>query len=265
MLIPERYDPNPHLRAGPAPVARRSDECASRHRRSTNADSVTKPGGTVDSLLRSVNALLVKRYGTPRLGNKRHPVSELVFIILSARTRGEDHEATYRRLRQKFSTWEEVRDARLRDIERVIHDAGLSRVKAKQIKALLQRLNEDLGDLAGTGLRRLDSPALERYLASLPGVGVKTARCVMLYSLDRKVFPVDTHCMRLFDNLGLIQGRMRFEYAQEPLQALVPPEIRYPLHVNAVAHGRETCIPGAERCDECPIRTLCRNRRPSKP
>jgi endonuclease-3 len=214
----------------------------------------------VDALLRDVDRLLADRYGTPRLGNKHHPVSELVFIILSARTRGREHESAYRRLRRRFRTWEAVRDARTSDVERTIRDAGLSVIKAHQIKGLLRRLTADFGGLTGAGLRRLDTPALERYLATLPGVGVKTARCVMLYALDRPVFPVDTHCMRLFENLGLIAGRMRFEYAQEPLQEMVPDDIRYSLHVNAVAHGRATCIPSAPRCGECPITGLCLNR-----
>jgi endonuclease III len=95
----------------------------------------------------------------------------------------------------------------------------------------------------------------------LPGVGVKTARCVMLYSLDRKVFPVDTHSIRLFENLGIISSPLRFEYAQDPLQQLVPLDLRYSLHVNAVAHGRETCVPRAPKCDVCPIADLCVNRR----
>ena len=172
---------------------------------------------------------------------------------------GENHEAIYRKLRRTFHTWEAVRDATVQEIERVIHDAGLSRIKARQINTLLLRLTEELGSLSGAALRRLDTSALEAYLVSLPGIGVKTARCVMLYSLDRPVFPVDTHCMRLFENLGLIEERMRFEKAQAPLQSMVPADIRYSLHVNAVAHGRVTCVPRAPRCGECCIATLCRN------
>jgi endonuclease III len=146
------------------------------------------------------------------------------------------------------------------EIERVIHDAGLSRIKARQIKTLLRRLSKDFGSLSAGPLRSMDTETLERYLAHLPGVGLKTARCVMMYALDRQVFPVDTHCMRLFQNLGLIERRMRFEYAQDPLQNTVPAEIRRTLHVNTVAHGRETCVPRAERCDDCVIAHLCRNR-----
>ena len=196
-----------------------------------------------------------------RESNKRHPVSELVFIILSARTRGRHHEAVYRRLRRRFPMWEALRDAPLRVIEVVLHDAGLSRIKSRQIRSLLRLLSKDFGSLSPTPLRRMETEKLARYLAQLPGVGLKTARCVMMYSLDRQVFPVDTHCMRLFDNLGLIGGRMRFEYAQDLLQDAVPSEIRRSLHVNTVAHGRETCVPRAERCGECVIGHLCRNRR----
>jgi endonuclease III len=205
------------------------------------------------------NQLLADRYGTPRLGNKRHPVSELVFIILSARTKGREHEAAYRRLRKRFRTWEHVRCARVDAIARTINDAGLGRIKAAQIKGLLKKLTTDFGSLSGTPLRSFDTPSLEHYLTSLPGVGLKTARCAMLYALDREVFPVDTHCMRLFEKLGLIGGRLRFEYAQDPLQAMVPPALRYSLHVNAVAHGRETCVSSDPRCGQCPIRCLCRS------
>jgi endonuclease-3 len=192
------------------------------------------------------------------LGNRRHPVSELVFIILSARTRGQNHEAAYRRLRRRFPAWEAAEQASVEDLEREIHDAGLSWVKARQIKRLLGRLVEDFGSLSGRQLRRMKDAPLEAYLAALPGVGLKTARCVMMYALDRAVFPVDTHCMRLFEHLGIIKGRMRFEYAQDPLQEMVPSRIRRSLHVNAVALGRYTCIPRAERCVECPIRSHCR-------
>lgn len=208
-------------------------------------------------LLRKIDRLLAGRYGTPRLGNKRNPVSELIYIVLSARTRGAEHEAFYRRLRRAFPTWEQVRDARTIKIERVIHDAGLSRIRARQIKSILHRITRDFGSLSGAGLRRLDPAVLEAYLASLPGVGLKTARCVMLYSFDVNVFPVDTHCLRLFRNIGMIDGPMRFEAAQDPLQSMVPRGIRYSLHVNAVAHGRVTCT-ASPHCAECVIRRLCR-------
>lgn len=220
----------------------------------------TVRGADTASILREANRLLEARYGTPRLGNKRHPVSELVFIILSARTRGHHHEKIYRDLRRRFPSWEAVRDAPLREIELVIRDAGLSRIRARQIKTLLRRLTRDFGSLSPTRLRAMDTETLEAYLARLPGVGLKTARCVMMYALDRAVFPVDTHCMRLFVNLGLIEGRMRFEYAQDVLQNVVPLEIRKTLHVNAVAHGRETCVPRFEQCDRCVMADLCCNR-----
>lgn len=164
----------------------------------------------------------------------------------------------YRALRRAYPTWELVRDAGPARVARVIRDGGLSRVKAAQIVSMLSKVTKDFGDLSGRQLRTMPNQQLEEYLISLPGVGLKTARCVMMYSLDRDVFPVDTHCRRLIENLGLVRERLRFEYAQEPLQALVPLDIRRSLHVNAVAHGREVCIPGAERCEECVIADYCR-------
>lgn len=180
-----------------------------------------------------------------------------MFIILSARTRGLHCEAAYRRLRRRFPTWEAVKAARVAEVERVIHHAGLSRIKARQIKGMLSKIASDFGDLSGRHLRTMPTEAVELYLARLPGVGLKTARCTMMYSLDRAVFPVDTHCLRLFFNLGLISQRMRFEYAQDALQNMVPPEIRRTLHVNAVAHGRQTCVPSREQCPECVLLSVC--------
>src|SRR5262245_58199635 len=109
----------------------------------------------VASLLREANRLLKRRYRTPNLRNKRNPVSELSFIILSARTRGRHHEAIYRKLRRHFRNWEAVRDARPQEIESVIHDAGLSRIKAQQIKTLLQQISADFGSLSTTRFRRM--------------------------------------------------------------------------------------------------------------
>lgn len=213
-----------------------------------------------ESVLRRAGELLAKRYGTPRLGNKRNPISELVFIILSARTGVREHETAYRRLRRRFPTWPSVRDAALADIRNEIRDAGLSQLKARQIRGALRKIDRDFGVLSLGSLRKMDVASMERYLTSLPGVGVKTARCVMLYSLEQSVFPADTHCIRLFCNLGVLGASLRFEYAQEPLQRIVPADLRYSLHVNAVAHGRLVCRPRAPRCDECAIRHLCINR-----
>jgi len=228
----------------------------SKTRRLTRTRIASRP----TKVLRQAERLLSARYGTPRLGNKREPISEIVFIILSARTRGTEHEAAYRRLRTRFRTWTEVRDAPLKRVQETIGKAGLSRIKAVQIRRALRQVTRDFGRLSASPLGRLDDSSLEAYLVSLPGVGQKTARCVMLYSLDRRVFPVDTHCMMLFENLGIIDSPLRFEYAQEPLQNLVPLALRYSLHVNAVAHGRETCLPTRPKCDVCPIARLCVNR-----
>lgn len=149
------------------------------------------------------------RYGCPTLGNKRNVVSELVFIILSARTTQDGYVRAYGDLRRKFRTWERVRDAIPAEVASILKPAGLSHTKTGQIQGALARITSDFGTLSDRPLKALETIALERYLITLPGVGLKTARCAMMYAADRQVFPVDTHCLRLFEKLGLLRIRPR--------------------------------------------------------
>jgi endonuclease III len=213
--------------------------------------------GHARRLIRRVERELRAKYGAPTLGNKKNLVSELVYIILSARTAKPGYVRAYNALRRRFGSWEAVRDATRSEVGSILRPAGLSRTKTAQIQGALKRISKDFGTLSGRPLKRLPDRALERYLSGLPGVGLKTARCVMMYAADRQVFPADTHCIRLFYNLGLLRSRPRMEDAQDLLQQLVPPAIRKSLHVAAVAHGQLTCVPNRPRCERCPIRELC--------
>jgi endonuclease III len=210
-------------------------------------------------LIHAAEEALRTRYGSPTLGNKRSVISELVFIILSARTTNQGYAQTYRALRKRFRTWEAVRDARPSSVAKILKPIGLSRIKTRQIQGALKRISDDFGSLSDASLRSLDTQSLERYLIGLPGVGLKTARCVMMYAADRDVFPADTHCITLFYKLGLLHQRPRLEDAQDLLQDAVPPTIRKSLHVNAVAHGQQTCVANRPRCADCAIRALCRH------
>ena len=226
----------------------------------TTTPPITADAGRVRRLIAGAERALRVRYGTPTLGNKRNVVSELVYIILSARTANSGYVRAYRALRKLFGSWERVRDARATEVQHLLKPAGLSRIKTAQIQGALRRISHDFGTLSGRPLRRLPDGALEGYLAGLPGVGLKTARCVMMYAADRRVFPVDTHCITLFCKLGLLRSRPRMEEAQDLLQPLVPPAIRKSLHVAAVAHGQQTCVPNYPKCERCPIRHLCCSR-----
>src|SRR5690606_32237692 len=106
-------------------------------------------------------------------------------------------------------------------------------------------------------LKSLTDEDAETFLRSLPGVGPKAARCVLMYSLGRDVFPVDSHCRRVLARLGFVPKKVDRKAANDFLQALVPREIRYNLHVNLVHHGRAVCLPSLPNCGHCPLADLC--------
>jgi endonuclease III len=200
---------------------------------------------------------LAESYGSPRLGNKRDPLNELVFILLSQKTGRWSYEEAYRSLRRTCPSWGMVRDAPTETVAAAIKPAGLSNNRTARIKAILARLTEDFGRPTLAPLRRVSTEDAEAYLTSLPGVGEKTAKCVLMYSLDREVLPVDTHVKRIATRLGLIAEGASDREAHAALEEAVPPELRFGFHVNGVCHGREVCTKHQPRCSSCCVRKLC--------
>lgn len=146
------------------------------------------------------------------------------------------------------------------DFQALIKDAGLSGQKAPRIRAILSTLKQDFGSISLDHLTELDDNSAQEYLLSLPGVGTKTAKCVLMYSLGRSALPVDTHVWRVSRRLGLTDedspGRIH-----EALEDVVPPDLRYSFHVNSVAHGRQTCLALHPRCGSCVLKRMCDARR----
>jgi endonuclease-3 len=196
-------------------------------------------------------------YGVPRNEPHRAPLDELVLTVLSQNTNDRNRDVAYERLRDRFPDWAAVAGAPATEIEAAIRPGGISKVKAGRIKAMLgaiqaERSSLDLGFLA-------DAPreaALE-FLERLPGVGRKTAACVLLFSFDRPELPVDTHVYRVASRLGLIRPRASFEQAHDVLLAATDPEDVYEVHVNMIRHGRRLCTARAPACPECPLLELC--------
>lgn len=215
------------------------------------------PGADASALLIEVHRRLLPRYGLPALGNKEDPLDELVYICLVARTGYRQFERLYDELRQKFSTWEQVADADVADIEIAIREAGLARKRAVWIKSLLEEIRVRVGALSLACLREMSDEAGEAFLCSLPGVGQKTARCVLMYSLFRDLFPVDTHARRILERLGLLDPSLHPLKSHDAGQRLVPEGYRRDLHILFVVHGREVCLAGAPRCEECVLLDLC--------
>lgn len=210
-----------------------------------------------DKFVRKIDRRL-RILGNSRHFNKANPLDELIFIILSAQTESYSYLETFQALRHKFPKWEQVRTARLSSIATAIKSGGLSRKKAAQIKGALRKIYEGTGKLSLAFLSKWDDSRVEAYLTSLPGVGVKSARCIMMYSLGRQVFPVDTHVWRVCRRLGLTPAVPKpTPTLEKELEVKVPPDIRYTLHVNLVSHGRETCTTYWPKCGKCKLADLC--------
>lgn len=207
-------------------------------------------------LLEKIVRRLEKEYGSPRHGNKRNALDELFYIILSTRTRPEVYRSNFSRLKRAFPSWNSLRPRDQKRVEAIIKSNGLARIKAAQIVSIVAILRKRYGRATLAPLRYLPDAEAERILMSLPGVSRKVAKCVLMYSFDRNVLPVDVHVHRLAARLGF-DVKKRPDTSQDLIESIVPPRLRYSFHVNAIAHGRARCLKVAPRCDGCPVRFFC--------
>jgi DNA (cytosine-5)-methyltransferase 1 len=217
--------------------------------------------------IREVNRVLELLHGTPDLGNKKDPVDELVYIILSRKTREGAYQAAYAALKAAFPVWERLLDAPRSSVERMVNGSGLGSKKADSIYGALGAIRTRFGTCSLGPAARWSDEELEEFLCSLPEVSRKSAYCVMMYSMKRKVFPVDTHVGRvlqrlgIFEELGLDLGGLDHKQLQAELAGLIPPNLRHSLHVNLVVHGREVCTAISPDCGQCELRRLCSHHR----
>lgn len=207
---------------------------------------------------------LSRRYGNPRHFNRRNPLDELLFIICSLQTNEALYRRTYKALRRAFPTTHNLAMASEAEISQVIKDGGLANQKARHVRRIMDGIISKFGRLTLAPLRYMTDQDCERFLCSLPGVGKKTSRCVMMYSLDREVFPVDANCWRIARRLGWVR-RTRKDGSCSPrdmdrLQDRVAPHLRHSLHVNMVSLGRDCCTPRSPSCCACPLVDLCPQR-----
>jgi endonuclease-3 len=214
--------------------------------------------------LRAIRDRLRAEYGRPVLRPHRAPIDELVLTVLSQNTNDRNRDVAYARLRERFSSWEAVRHAPVAELRDAIRPGGLAPTKSVRIKRILDELARH-GDRAGTELRDddlcwlADAPLEEArdYLCGLPGVGRKTAACVLLFSFGRPEVPVDTHVFRVGSRLGLFRERASSKEAHDEMLRLADPADAYEIHVLLIRHGRRTCTARAPRCADCPLRRMC--------
>lgn len=184
-------------------------------------------------------------------------LEECVFTLLSQHTSDLNRDRAWVALRAAFPTLEAVASASVRRIANAIRVGGLADSKAPRIKALLREVKRREGSYSLGALDAMNNAEVRDYLVSLPGIGPKTAACVLAFAMGRHVLPVDTHVHRIALRLEIIPPKTSAEAAQPALETLVPPRSRVPTHVRLIAHGRSTCTAQRPDCDRCVLRDLC--------
>src|SRR5947199_969960 len=189
-------------------------------------------------------------YGVPLAQPHEHPIPELILTVLSQSTNDRNRDVAYLALRQRFPSWAAVRDAPVDELEEAIRPGGISRVKSARIKSILRAITETApgGELSLDWLPELSVPDAQRYLTSLPGVGRKTAACVLLFALGMRDVPVDTHVSRVGTRLGLFRPKAPFEELHDTMLEITPPGEELELHLNLLRHGRRTCYARGPDC-----------------
>jgi len=203
-----------------------------------------------------IHNLLLSEYGD-HTWYPRDPVATLVSTILSQNTNDINRDRAFERLRERFPTWEVVRDTGLGELVEAVRPAGLAPTKAPRIQEALRRITAEREELSLDFLADLPLDEARAWLLSIPGVGPKTAAIVLLFALGRPAFPVDTHVHRVCRRLGLIPSRTSREKAHELLEALAPSGIYYPFHLNLIAHGRAVCHARNPECARCILQGEC--------
>ncbi len=193
--------------------------------------------------------------------NKNNPLDELLFILCSVKRSEQVYLRAFKSLKQAYPTYLQLNQAPVTELVRQISWGGLQNHKALALRNIMIKITEKFGKPTLAPLRRMSEAECEKFLCSLPGIGKKVARCVMMYSLKRNVFPVDTHCWRISKRLGLIKPRGKQKYCtsheMDILQKVIPPKLRLSLHVNMISLGRDVCRATRPNCSSCVILEYC--------
>ncbi len=201
--------------------------------------------------------LLRKTYGARQFKPHHDPISELVLTILSQNTSDANSRPAFQALKSTFKRWENILDASTEDIAEVIKGGGLGQIKAQRIKESLREIQNRRGELDLNFLEKLPVSESREWLKALPGVGNKTANCVLLFALGKPALPVDTHIFRVSKRLGLIREKADLDEAHLKLELMVSPDANYEFHVLMIEHGRKTCLSHRPRCLQCALKPVC--------
>jgi len=207
--------------------------------------------------IKEVIELLEQEYGPGKWQPDRNPIDVLIGTILSQNTSDANSGRAFASLKASFDSWKAVASAPAEHTAQVIKSGGLSQIKAARIKQVLEQIEKEQGRISLDSLKTMNMAEAEDYLMRLPGVGHKTASCVLLFSLGKPSLPVDTHVFRVAKRLGLIDSRVSIEKAHSLLQEQIPPSKVYQFHIHMIEHGRRICHARQPRCDRCILRGVC--------
>jgi endonuclease-3 len=209
--------------------------------------------------VRAIRDRLRLVYGVPLAEPHGHPIAELILTVLSQSTNDRNRDVAYLALRERFPLWEDVRDAPVDEIEEAIRPGGISKVKSARIKSILLAITDTApaGELSLDWLAELSVSEAQAYLTSLPGVGRKTAACVLLFALGMRDVPVDTHVSRVGTRLGLFRPGAPFGEMHDEMLAVTPPGEELEFHLNLLRHGRRTCHARRPDCAGCALQRMC--------
>lgn len=219
---------------------------------------ITKKPPRCKEILDAFEALWKNETDPPSGLKHEEPLDGLILTVLSQHTNDKNRDKAFANLKSIYPNWEQAAEASEADIADAIRSAGLGNTKAAKIKKILPAIKECFGDYSIQGLKSWPTDEARKYLVGLPGVGVKTAACVLIFDMEMPAFPVDTHVARIARRLGWVPEKMPAEDIQEYLEAVLPPERFRGAHLNFIEHGRGICDARKPKCAECPVRKMCK-------
>lgn len=209
------------------------------------------------NLIKRINKLLIDHFGIPRRQNPLpNPLDTLIATILSQNTNDNNSYKAFNNLKRRFKTWDEATKASRKEIESLIKVAGLAPAKSLAIKNLLNEIKVK-NDYNLDFLLHPENEVAINQLTKLKGIGVKTASCVLLFSLDRNICPVDTHVHRTLNRIGVVKTKSPEKTFWE-INNNFPDGIAHSFHTNLILLGREICTPSNPKCGECPLNKICK-------
>lgn len=211
----------------------------------------------VSNKITAISKLLVKRFGVPKRQEPLpDPVDMLIATILSQNTNDKNSYKAFINLKSKYKSWNEVSKLTLAQIEKEIKIAGLGKQKSAAIKNVLTSMLSSKGEISLDYMKDKTDEAIITELINYPGVGIKTASCVLLFAMDRNICPVDTHVHRTTNRIGLVKTNTP-DKTFFLLNKNLPKGIAHRFHTNLIRLGREICKPARPLCYACPLLMIC--------